>query len=118
VALAYEGGTIRELNVESFCGGGLIPLGLIDLSRQELHVPLAHQSGLAGVLLAGALVRRAVGKRAEATITTRIDMARPLGDFLTLGRRTAQATDLSNTLNLDAPMTRSPNNSTAIEYGN
>ena len=50
------------------------PFGLIDLSRQELHVPLAHQSALAGVLLAGALVRRAVGKRAEATITTRIDI--------------------------------------------
>jgi hypothetical protein len=81
--LLYEGRTIRELYVEGICGGGLIPLGMIGLPRQELHVPLAHQSALAGVLLAAALLRRAVGKGTETTVTTRIDVARPLGDFLT-----------------------------------
>ncbi|MGH9511442.1 MAG: ThiF family adenylyltransferase [Terriglobales bacterium] len=81
--LPYEGRTIRELYVEGICGGGLIPLGVIGLPRQELHVPLAHQSALAGVLLAGALVRRAVGTKVETTMTTRIDVARPLGDFVT-----------------------------------
>ena len=79
----YEGRTIRELYVEGVCGGGLIPLGMIGLPRQELHVPLPHQSALAGVLLAAALMRRAVGKPTETTMTTRIDVARPLGDFLT-----------------------------------
>ena len=81
--LRYEGRPIRELYVEGICGGGLIPLGVIGLPRQELHVPLAHQSALAGVLLAGALAKRAVGKTDGTTMTTRIDVTKPLGEFLT-----------------------------------
>jgi hypothetical protein len=81
--LHYEGRSIRELYVEGICGGGLIPLGVIGLPRQELHVPLAHQSALAGILLAASLVRRAVGKSVDTTMITRIDVTRPLGDFLT-----------------------------------
>jgi hypothetical protein len=81
--LRYEGRSIRELYVEGICGGGLIPLGIFGLPRQELHVPLAHQSALAGVLLAGALAKRALGKTVETTMTTRIDVTRPLGEFLT-----------------------------------
>jgi hypothetical protein len=81
--LRYEGRSIRELYVEGICGGGLIPLGLIGLPRQELHVPLAHQSALAGVLLAAALLARAAGKNLDTTITTRIDVTGPIGDFLT-----------------------------------
>jgi len=56
---------------------------MIGLPRQELHVPLAHQSALAGILLAAALLGRAVGKTIDTTMTTRIDVTRPLGDFLT-----------------------------------
>lgn len=81
--LHYEGKSIRELYVEGICGGGLIPLGIIGLPRQELHVPLAHQSALAGVLLASALLARAAGKIIDTTMITRIDVTRPLGDFLT-----------------------------------
>lgn len=81
--LQYEGRSIRELYVEGICGGGLIPLGMIGFPRQELHVPLAHQSALAGVLLAAALFGRVVGKTGDTTMTTRIDIGRPLGDFLT-----------------------------------
>ena len=81
--LQYEGRSIRELYVEGICGGGLIPLGMIGLPRQELHVPLAHQSALSGVLLAAALLRRAAGHSIDMTTTTRIDVTRPLGDFLT-----------------------------------
>jgi molybdopterin/thiamine biosynthesis adenylyltransferase len=81
--LQYQGRSIRELYVEGICGGGLIPLGMIGLPRQELHVPLAHQSALAGVLLGAALMRRAVENTAETTMTTRIDVTKPLGDFLT-----------------------------------
>lgn len=79
----YEGKQIRELYVEGICGGGLIPLGVLGLPRQEIHVPLSHQSALAGVLLASALVKRAIGKQANITMTTRIDVTRPLGEFLT-----------------------------------
>ncbi len=78
--LLYEGRSVRELYVEVICGGGLI---LIGLPRQELHVPLAHQSALAGVLLAAALLGRAVGKTVETTMTTRINVARPIGEFPT-----------------------------------
>jgi Prokaryotic E2 family C/ThiF family len=81
--LYYEGKSIRELYVEGICGGGLIPLGMTGLPRQELHVPLAHQSALAGVLLAAALLARAAGKTIDTTMITRIDVTRPLGDFLT-----------------------------------
>jgi hypothetical protein len=81
--LQFEGRSIRELYVEGVCGGGLIPLGMIGLPRQELHVPLAHQSALAGILLGAALVRRALGYGAKRTMTTRIDVTRPLGSFLT-----------------------------------
>lgn len=81
--LQYEGRSIRELYVEGICGGGLIPLGMIGLPRQELHVPLAHQSALAGVLLGASLVGCAVGKVVDTTTTTRIDVTGPVGDFLT-----------------------------------
>jgi hypothetical protein len=81
--LPYEGKSIRELYVEGICGGGIIPLGVIGLPPQELHVPLAHQSTLAGILLGGALVRRALGTPTKTTMTTRIDIGSPLGDFLT-----------------------------------
>jgi hypothetical protein len=81
--LSYEGRSVRELYVEGVCGGGIIPLGAGGISRQELHVPLAHQSALAGVLLAAALVRRAVGAGDEATMITRIDILGPFGDYLT-----------------------------------
>jgi hypothetical protein len=81
--LRFEGRSIRELYVQGICGGGLIPMGMIGLPRQELHVPLAHQSALAGVLLAASLLARAVGKTINTTMTTRIDVMRPLGDFLT-----------------------------------
>ena len=83
VVLAYEGRSVRQLYVEGVCGGGIIPLGTAGMPRQELHVPLAHQSALAGVLLAAALVRRAIGLVDEATMVTRIDILGSLGDYLT-----------------------------------
>jgi hypothetical protein len=81
--LRYQGRSIRELYVEGVCGGRLIPLGMIGLPRQELHVPLAHQSALAGVFLSAALVRHVVTNTCGTTMTTRIDVTRPVGDFLT-----------------------------------
>lgn len=82
--LPYEGRSIRELYVEGICGGRLIPLGKIGTPRQELHVQLAHQSALAGVLLAAALIRCSIETREAATTRiTRIDVMGPLGEFLT-----------------------------------
>lgn len=49
-ATAWAGRTLEELYREGVCGGGLLrPEGIGD---RELTVPLAHQSALAGVMLA------------------------------------------------------------------
>jgi hypothetical protein len=79
----YEGRPLRELYVEGVCGGGIVPLGAIGSPRQEIHVPLAHQSALAGILLAAALGRRAIEGMDESSSITRIDILDQLGEYLT-----------------------------------
>ena len=74
---------VRDLYVEGVCGGALIPLGQAGLPRQELHVPLAHQSAFAGILLAGALFRNRILGVEEPTSVTRIDVIGALGEYLT-----------------------------------
>jgi hypothetical protein len=78
--LPFEGKPIRALYVEGVCGGAVIPLGQqTGATPQELHVPLAHQSALAGVLLAAALMRDAVSTPATTTTVTRIDLLSAIG---------------------------------------
>ena len=79
----FEGRPIRTLYVEGFCGGAVLPLGSVVTPRQDVHVPLAHQSALAGVLLAAAAVRNALGLGGAGTQVTRIDVMRPIGSHLT-----------------------------------
>jgi hypothetical protein len=81
--LPFEGRTVRQLYTEGFCGGALIPLGELGTPRQEVHVPLAHQSALSGLLLAAAAVRQAMGLNGPGTQVTRINVTRPLGSDLT-----------------------------------
>jgi hypothetical protein len=81
--LAFEGRPLRNLYTEGFCGGAVIPVGAIGIPRQEVHVPLAHQSALAGILLAATAVRQALGLNRPGTQVTRIDVMRPLGSYLT-----------------------------------
>lgn len=84
--LPFEGRTIRDLYVEGFCGGAVIPLGEVGklaANAQDMHVPLAHQSALAGVLLAAALVRHTSDGMPEITSVTRIDVMRPVGPHVT-----------------------------------
>ncbi len=77
----YVGRPIRELWVEGVCGGGIIPLGNAKLPPRELHVPLAFQSALAGVLLAAEAVRDLLTAKARRkTLVRRLDLLRPLGD--------------------------------------
>lgn len=83
--LPFEGRTVRELYVEGFCGGAVIPIGeagKLHQAAQDVHVPLAHQSALAGVLLAAALVRHATAGEEELTQVTRLDVLKPVGQFL------------------------------------
>jgi Prokaryotic E2 family C/ThiF family len=82
--LPFEGKPLRTLYVEGICGGALIPFDRVGGPPQEMHVPLAHQSALAGVLLAAAPVAAALGRDLAATSVTRIDVMRPLGRYLTL----------------------------------
>lgn len=79
----FSGTSIRRLYVEGLCGGALLGLGSIGSPRQEVHVPLAHQSSLAGVLLAAAFMRHIVNPEKEMTMVTRINILRPMGVHLT-----------------------------------
>ncbi|AGR71941.1 E2 ligase fold family C protein [Burkholderia pseudomallei] len=75
--LPFEGRPLRSLYTEGFCGGAVIPLGEVGTPRADVHVPLAHQSALAGVLLAAAAVRHALGG-AEHSRITQLDLLKPL----------------------------------------
>lgn len=79
--LPFAGGNVRDLYVEGICGGGIIPLGEAGLPEGELHVPLAHQSALAGILLAAALISEA--STPPTTQVTRIDVLGPVSEFAT-----------------------------------
>ncbi len=81
--VVYEGRPVRELYVEGVCGGGLISLGAAGAPRQELHVPLAHQSALAGVLLAGALARRSILPLQDGTEITRLNILGRMSEYPT-----------------------------------
>ena len=77
----YVGRPIRELWVEGVCGGGIIPLENAGSAPRELHVPLAFQSALAGVLLAAETVRDVLTAGTQRkTLVRRLDLLRPLGD--------------------------------------
>ena len=79
----YVGRPIRELWVEGVCGGGVIPLGDAGSQPRELHVPLAFQSALAGVLLAAEAVRDVLAAGVQRrSFVRRLDLLRPLGDPL------------------------------------
>lgn len=79
----FQGRPVQSLYVEGFCGGAVLPLGASGTPRQEVHVPLAHQSALSGLLLAASAVRHALGLLPVCTQVTRIDLMRPLGSNLT-----------------------------------
>jgi hypothetical protein len=68
---------IRELYVAGVCGGVLVPLRHVS-SPGDLHVPLAHQSALAGVLLAAAFVRANRMRLSAHTVVSRIDVMKPV----------------------------------------
>lgn len=81
--VVYEGRPVRDLYVQGICGGGLISLGSTGAPRQELHVPLAHQSALAGILLAAALARRSILPGQEGTEITRLNILNRMSEYPT-----------------------------------
>ena len=66
--LPFEGRSLWDLYSEGFCGGAVIALGEIGVPADDVHVPLAHQSALAGVLLAAAAVRLGQREPEHSTI--------------------------------------------------
>ena len=74
--LPFEGRPLRALYTEGFCGGAVIPLGEPGRPANEVHVPLAHQSALAGVLLAAAGVRMSLSGHV-GSVVTQYDVLKP-----------------------------------------
>ena len=78
--LPFEGRPIRKLYTEGFCGGAVIPLSQAGAPRGDVHVPLAHQSALAGILLAAAGVQNVLGV-AVGSFKTQYDVLKPCPNF-------------------------------------
>ena len=78
--LPFEGRPLRALYTEGFCGGAVIPLGEPGSPTNDVHVPLAHQSALAGVLLAGTGVRMGLSGRLDSVVT-QYDVLKPQERF-------------------------------------
>jgi len=72
---------LRDLYVEGVCGGLVLPLGRVGAPGLNVHVPVAHQSAMAGVLLAA---RYASGDRSgRESLVSRLDVTRPVSQFPT-----------------------------------
>jgi molybdopterin/thiamine biosynthesis adenylyltransferase len=75
---------LRAFYADAVCGGVLLKLGASG-GAAAAQVPMAFQSALAGVLLAAELVANAAAlKGSSPPGVTRINLLRPLGEFLTL----------------------------------
>lgn len=81
--LPFEGKPLRHLYTEGLCAGAIIPIDSTNGPTRETHVPLPHQSALAGVLLAAALVRDTLAGHAHQTDVTRVNVLRPLAPEIT-----------------------------------
>jgi hypothetical protein len=75
----FQSQPLRTLYVEGFCGGAVLPLGAAGRPTQDMHVPVAHQSALAGILLAARLLRHAAGYGPHQTLISRFDVLHPAG---------------------------------------
>ena len=76
--LPFEGRAVRSLYVEGFCGGAVLPIGSAASPRQDVHVPLAHQSALAGILLAASGIEHALHGHQRGTRIRRANVLRPV----------------------------------------
>ena len=77
---AFEGRPLRDLYTEGFCGGAVIPLGELGAPANDVHVPLAHQSAMAGVLLAAAGIGMCLGASA-GSVVAQYDVLKPQQRF-------------------------------------
>ena len=83
--LSFEGKPLRAFYSEAVCGGIILKLTSGATQAPRAEVPMAFQSALAGVLLASELVAHAAGlKSAPPPVTTKINLLRPLAEYLSL----------------------------------
>lgn len=61
----------------------VLPLDQVGMPHQQVHVPLAHQSALAGTLLASRVIAHALGHAPNQTAVTRLDLLAPVSEFAT-----------------------------------
>ena len=80
--LAFENRPLRHLYREGFCGGAVISLAELGTPASDVHVPLAHQSATAGLLLAGTGVQMALGNSGNSTVA-RYDVLKAQEQFYT-----------------------------------
>ena len=78
--LSFEGRTLRDLYSEGFCGGAVIPLDRIGVPTEDVHVPLAHQSALGGVLLAASAVKVGLTEP-DRSMVVQFDVLKPQERF-------------------------------------
>ena len=78
--LPFEGRPLLALYTEGFCAAAVIPLGDPGKPANDVHVPLAHQSAMAGVLLAAAGVRMGLSGRVDSVVT-QYDVLKPQQQF-------------------------------------
>ena len=79
IVAAWDSVPLRDLYTRGLCGGELVPLERLGAPRADVHVPLAHQSALAGVVLAAQLARFGTDAPPELTDIVRLNVMRPLG---------------------------------------
>ncbi|HYG29405.1 MAG TPA: E2 ligase fold family C protein [Allosphingosinicella sp.] len=77
----YEQKPLRSFYQQAVCGGALLKLGA-DLSGQGVAVPMAHQSALAGVMLAAAWVVDSARQETPEASESTINLLRPLGEYI------------------------------------
>lgn len=77
--LPFADKSLREFHTGAICGGLMMKLGGSSNGEARAEVPMAFQSTLSGILLAGELVARAGKLRPQLPlVATRIDLLRPL----------------------------------------
>jgi len=74
--MEFKDCSVREFYSEGVCGGALIPLSRVGVPTQGVHVPLAHQSALAGVILASRLIVDLLGRGPDHAVASRLDVLR------------------------------------------
>ena len=83
--MRFASAPVRSFYQKAVCGG--LMLKLTDGKRgAAATVPMAFQSALAGIMLAGELIKHAAGRMPSPKSTTRVNMLRPLAPYLDVPR--------------------------------